>query len=111
VDAVEACPALWARRMHSHAIHAKVSRGQKLGFVAAVKAVFAKPLCQGSYSQLVAFQFNLLHHFFLDGFFLIACITLSRILFMLALGDVERQRMPSASGNVMSVTFSCSVML
>src|ERR671924_2310864 len=71
-------------------------------------------------SYLFPMQFNLLHHFvgfffffflFAAGLFLITFETLLRILFMLALGDADTQRMPSSSGKVMSVTFSCSVML
>ena len=111
MDAVEAGLALWARRMDTHAIQAKVSRGQKLGFVASVKAAFAKPLRHARTGKPSPLQFNLLHHFFLPGFFLIACATLSRILAALALGVTERQRMPVPNGKVMSVTFSCSVML
>src|SRR5215210_1513450 len=38
-------------------------------------------------------------------------ITFSRILFILALDIAEMQRIPSPCGNVMSVTFSCSVRL
>src|SRR5215218_8990862 len=68
---------------------------------------------------LLPMQFNLLHHFvgfffcffFAAGLSLITFETLLRILFMLALGDADTQRMPSSSGKVMSVTFSCSVML
>ena len=111
MDAVEAGLALWARRMDAHTVQAKVSGGQKLGFFASVKAAFAEPLRQARTVELRPLQFNLLHHFFLPGFFLIARATFSRILAALARGVTERQRMPVPNGKVMSVTFSCSVML
>src|SRR5437867_5678265 len=64
-----------------------------------------------SYILAVLLQFNLLHHFFLVAFFLITSINLSRILFTSELGVNDRQRMSSPNRKVMSVTFSCAVML
>lgn len=46
MHAVEAGLAFGACRMDAHAVQAKVSRGQKLGFVTTVEAVLAEPLCQ-----------------------------------------------------------------
>ena len=37
--------ALWAVSVHTHAFYAKVGCSKKLGFSAAIKAVFAKALC------------------------------------------------------------------
>jgi hypothetical protein len=97
--------------MHAHAVKAKISCGQKLGFVAAIEADFAEPLRQARTLRLSVMQFNPLHHFFLLGFFLIVCIILSRILVTLTLGVADKQSIPSPRGKVRTVTFSCSVML
>ena len=44
MDAVKASFALRTHRVNAHAVHAKVIRLDKLGFVASVKARLAKPL-------------------------------------------------------------------
>jgi hypothetical protein len=46
MDAMEASFAFWASRVNPHAVETKICRGQKLGLVASVKAIFAKAFCQ-----------------------------------------------------------------
>lgn len=59
VDAVETLLALGAVRVHAHALYAKVSGREKFRFIAAVKAMFAKALCQ-PYPGGCSHAFNLL---------------------------------------------------